>query len=133
MPTQFHNPPALGPTKGWSHAVSHTGGRTIYVSGQGPSNERGEVVGKGDIKAQAQQTFENLKTALAAAGATFSDVVKMGIYVVGLKSEYVPAIREVRAQFVNMASPPASTLVGVTALVGLDWLIEIEAIAVVAA
>lgn len=131
MVTQFHNPSALGPTNGWSHAVSHTGGKTIYVSGQVAAKD-GEVVGKGDIKAQTKQTFENLKTALAAAGATFNDVVKMSIFVVGLKSELVPSIREIRAQYVNMSNPPASTLVGVTALVGPDWLIEIEAVAVVA-
>jgi enamine deaminase RidA (YjgF/YER057c/UK114 family) len=70
--------------------------------------------------------------ALAAAGATFNDVVKMSIFVVGLKPEQVPSIREIRAQYVNMSNPPASTLVGVTALVGPDWLIEIEAVAVVA-
>jgi enamine deaminase RidA (YjgF/YER057c/UK114 family) len=58
MPTQFHNPSALGPTNGWSHAVSHTGGKTIYVSGQVAAKD-GEVVGKGDIKAQTKQTFEN--------------------------------------------------------------------------
>ena len=130
MPAQFHNPPALGPTNGWSHAVSYTGGKTIYVSGQVAVKD-GEVVGKGDIKAQTKQTFENLKTALTAAGATFNDVVKMSIFVVGLKAEYVPHIREIRSQYVNMSNPPASTLVGVTALVGPDWMIEIEAIAVV--
>ena len=130
MPTQFINPPALGSTNGWTHVVATTG-KTIYISGQGASNERGETVGKGDIKAQTRQTFENLKTALAAAGATFRDVVKMSLFVVGLKPEYVPAIREVRSQFVNMENPPASTLVGVTALVAADWMIEIEAIAVI--
>ena len=69
--------------------------------------------------------------ALKAAGASFGDVVKMNLYVVGLRPELVPLLREVRARHVNREGPPASTLVGVSALAGADWLIEIEAVAVV--
>ena len=130
MQTQFLNPPDLCPTFGWTHVVTATGGKTAYVSGQVSVNERGEVVGKGDLRAQAVQTFENLKLALAAAGASFRDVVKTNLYVVGLKPEHVPIIREVRSHYINREQPPASTLVGVSALVGADWLIEIEAVAV---
>ncbi|MCS6851324.1 MAG: RidA family protein [Gemmataceae bacterium] len=132
MTNQFLNPPGLSPTSGWTHVVATRGGKTIYVSGQVAVNERGEVVGKGDLRAQTKQTFENLKIALTSAGASFADVVKMNIYVVGLKPEMVPIIREVRREYVSKEHPPASTMVGVTSLVGPDWLIEIEAIAVVA-
>jgi enamine deaminase RidA (YjgF/YER057c/UK114 family) len=69
--------------------------------------------------------------ALEAVGATFRDVVKTNIYVVGLKPEHVSIIREVRARFVSANHPPSSTLVGVSALVGADWLIEIEAVAAI--
>ena len=131
MQTQFLNPPTLCPTIGWTHVVTATAGKTIYISGQVSVNERGEVVGKGDLRAQTVQTYENLKRALAAAGATFRDVIKMNIYVVGLRPEQVPLLREVRAQYVSAEHPPASTLVGVQALVGSDWLLEIEAVAVV--
>jgi enamine deaminase RidA (YjgF/YER057c/UK114 family) len=131
MPAEFINPEPLGPTHGWTHVVSATGAKTIYVSGQVGVNEKGDVVGKGDLKAQAEQAFENVRHALAAAGATFQDVVKTSLYVVGLRPEHVPIIREVRSRFVWHRHPPASTLVGVTALVGPDWLIEIEAVAVV--
>lgn len=130
MQTQFINPPTLCPTFGWTHVVTVTGGKTVYVSGQVSVNERGEVVGKGDLRAQTEQTFENLKHALTAVGATFRDVVKTNLYVVGLKPEYVPIIREVRSRYVDAQRPPASTLAGVAALVGADWLIEIEAVAV---
>ncbi|MCC6421585.1 MAG: RidA family protein [Gemmataceae bacterium] len=130
MQTQFLNPPTLCPTHGWTHVVTATGGKMAYISGQVSVNERGEVVGKGDLQAQTQQTFENLKHALAAVGATFRDVVKTNLYVVGLKPEHVPVLREVRSRYVNAEQPPASTLVGVSALVGTDWLIEIEAVAV---
>jgi enamine deaminase RidA (YjgF/YER057c/UK114 family) len=133
MPTQFLNPPGLSPTNGWTHVVTSTGGKTVYVSGQVAVDERGQTVGKGDLKAQAEKTFANLEAALKAAGASFRDVVKMNLYVVGLKPELVPLIREVRARYVNPEGSPASTLVGVSALVGADWLIEIEVVAVIPA
>ena len=77
------------------------------------------------------QVFENLKHGLIAAGATFKDVVKSSLFVVGLKPEHVPIIREVRGRYFNAKNPPTSTLVGVEKLVGPDWLIEIEVVAVV--
>lgn len=128
---EFLNPPTLCPTFGWTHVVTATGGKTIYISGQVGINEKGEVVGKGDMKRQTEQAFENIRLALAAAGATFQDVVKTNLYVVGLRPEHVPIIREVRSRYVSADHPPSSTLVGVSALVGPDWLIEIEAVAVV--
>lgn len=131
MPLQFLNPPELCPTFGWTHVVTATGGKTIYISGLVSNNNQGEVVGKGDMKAQVVQTFENLKAALAAAGATFKNVVKSNLYVVGLKSEHVPIIREVRARYFDQQNPPCSTLVGVEKLVHPDWLIEIDLVAVV--
>jgi enamine deaminase RidA (YjgF/YER057c/UK114 family) len=131
MQAQFLNPSTLCSTFGWTHVVSVTGGKTIYVSGQVSVNERGEVVGKGDLQAQTVQVFENIKQALAAAGATFRDVLKSNLYVVGLKPEHVAMIREVRSRYFDATHPPASTLVGVAALVGADWLIEIEVVAVI--
>lgn len=89
------------------------------------------MVGKGDLRAQATQVLENVKNALAAAGATFADVVKQNTYIVNLKPEDLPIVREVRSQFFPAENPPASTLVGVTALAGPDFLIEVEVIAVV--
>ena len=100
MPTQFMNPPGLAPTNGWTQVVTSTGGKTIYVSGQVSVDEHGQVVGKGDLKAQTEQTFANLEVALTAAGASFRDVVKMNLYVVGLKPELVPLLREVRGRYV---------------------------------
>jgi enamine deaminase RidA (YjgF/YER057c/UK114 family) len=133
MQTQFLNPASLCPTFGWTHVVTATGGKTVYVSGQVSVNERGEVVGKGDLRAQTAQAFENVKHALAAAGATFRDVVKTNLFVVSLHPEQISTIREVRSRYIDAQHPPASTLVGVASLVGADWLIEIEAIAVIAA
>ena len=131
MPNEFLNPPALNPANGFSHVAIATGAKTIYISGQVSVNEKAEVVGKGDFRAQVERTFENLRTALAAAGATFRDAVKVNYYVVGLTADMVPIIREVRRKFLDAEKPPASTLVGVAALVVPDWLIEIELVAVV--
>lgn len=130
MPAEFLNPPTLCPTYGWTHVVSTRGGKTIHISGQVSIDERGQVVGKGDMKAQTERAFENVRLALAAVGATFADVVKTNLFVVGLKPEHIPVIREVRSRYVSADHPPASTLVGISALVGPDWLIEIEAMAV---
>ena len=126
------NPPGLLTPRGYTHVVSVSGGRTIYVSGQVSANAKGETVGKGDLKAQSAQVFENLGAALAAAGAGPKDVVKINMFVVNLKADDLPAIREARDAFFKNLVPPASTLVGVTALAGPDWLLEIEAIAVIA-
>jgi enamine deaminase RidA (YjgF/YER057c/UK114 family) len=130
MESQFLNPPELCPTFGWTHVVTAAPRRTVYVSGQVSVDAHGEVVGRGDLRTQTRQAFENVRLALAAAGATFRDVVKNSIFVVGLRAEHVPIIREVRSQYIWTEHPPASTLVGVSALVGPEWLIEIEAIAV---
>ena len=64
MPKEYFNPPTLNPTSGFTHVVTTTGGKAVYVSGQVSVNEKGEVVGKGDFRAQLERTFENLKAAL---------------------------------------------------------------------
>ena len=131
MQVQYLNPPVLCPTFGWTHVVTVTGGKTVYISGQVGIDERGVVVGNGDLGAQTEQAFRNIERALADVGATFQHVVKTSLFVVGLKPEHVPVIRDVRSRYVSAEHPPSSTLVGVSALVGPDWLIEIEAIAVI--
>lgn len=131
MPKQFINPPALNPANGFTHVVASPPGKMIHISGQVSVNEKGEVIGKGDMRAQVERVFENLKAGLAAAGATFADVVKVTYFVVGLKPEHVPMIREVRRKYLSAEGPPASTLIGIAALVDPDWLIEVELIAVV--
>jgi len=75
--TPFLNPPGLNPPSGFTHIVTATGGKTVYVSGQVSLDETGKVVGRGDFRAQVERAFENLLAALAAAGATFRDVVKV--------------------------------------------------------
>jgi len=113
MEKQFLNPKDLNVPTGFTHVVTANQGKMIFVSGQVALNKQGEVIGKGDLRAQATQVFENLKVALAAAGATFAEVVKMNTYVVNYKPADVTVLREVRSKYVSKEKPPASTLVGV--------------------
>jgi enamine deaminase RidA (YjgF/YER057c/UK114 family) len=128
---EHKNPAGLRTPTGYTHVVSVSGGRTLYIAGQVAFNEKGDVVGKGDLRAQARQVFENLRLALAGSGATFKDVVKWNTYVVNFKAEDLPALREIRAEALKDVAPPASTFIGVQSLANPDFLIEIEAIAVV--
>ena len=124
------NPPTLSTPTGYTHVVEVTGpGKTVYISGQIALDKSGNLVGGGDMKAQAEQVFKNLAAALAAAGATFKDVVKMNTYTTDMTQ--VQAIREVRMKYFANIEPPASTLVQVVKLARPDLLLEIEVIAVV--
>ena len=131
MQTQFLNPSGLSKPTGYTHVVVAQPGKLIYISGQIALNGAGEVVGKGDLRAQITQVMENLKIALAAAGATPENIIKVNYYVVNLKPDQLPIIREVRNKYFSADHPPASTLVGVTALAREEFLIEIEAVAAV--
>jgi reactive intermediate/imine deaminase len=124
------NPPALSTPTGYTHVVEVSGpGKTIYIAGQVAFDKEGKVVGAGDMKAQAEQVFKNLEAALSAAGAKFSDVVKMNTYVTDISQ--LAAIREIRARYFGNTTP-ASTLVQVPALARPELMIEIEVIAAVA-
>jgi reactive intermediate/imine deaminase len=120
--------PALGP---YSQVITVRGGKTVYVAGQVAVNSEGEVVGRGDLGEQTRQVFENVQTALAAAGATFSDVVKVTMYVANYKPEDRGVIMQVRGRYFTGEHLPTSVLLGVQSLATSDLLIEMDAIAVV--
>jgi enamine deaminase RidA (YjgF/YER057c/UK114 family) len=120
----------LLPNPAYSHVVVASGARTIYTAGQVAIDRKGVLVGAGDLAAQTEQVMRNVGLALEAAGATFADVVKITTYVVGYKPEHRTIIGKARAPFFAKGKPPASTLVGVSALAAPEWLVEIEAIAV---
>jgi enamine deaminase RidA (YjgF/YER057c/UK114 family) len=101
------------------------------MAGQVAVNAEGEVVGRGDLREQTRQVFENVQTALAAAGATFSDVVKVTMYIANYKPEDRGVIMEVRGQYFTGEHLPTSVLLGVQSLATSDLLIEMDAIAVV--
>jgi 2-iminobutanoate/2-iminopropanoate deaminase len=121
------NPPSLSTPTGYTHVVEVTGpARMIYIAGLIAVVKDCKVVGVGDMKAQAEQVFKNLEAALTAAGAKFTDVVKMNTYVTDM--EKAPAVREVRARYFGTTTP-ASTLVQVVRLARPEFMLEIEVIA----
>jgi reactive intermediate/imine deaminase len=123
------NPPALSLPTGYTHIVEVIGpGTLVYIAGQVASDKDGKLVGDRDMKAQAEQVFRNLEAALKAAGATFSDVVKMNTYTTDMSQ--VAAVREVRARYFGDTTP-ASTLVQVAALANPAFMLEIEVVAAV--
>ncbi|WP_405922051.1 RidA family protein [Streptomyces sp. NBC_00122] len=126
--TRVHAPDGVSPGTGYSHVVWGTG-RFVAVSGQCAFDERGEVVGEGDAAAQARQVFENLRRCLAAAGATFDDVVKLTYFVTDVA--HLPAVRAARDAVIPADRLPASSAVQVSALFRPELLLEVEAFAVV--
>ena len=129
---EFFSPKTLiapGPA-GYSHIAKVNSGAIVYLSGQVPSDASGKMVGEGDFEAQVEQIFANLKIAVEAAGGTMADIVKLNIYIVAeVDPANIPKLRAIRDRYVNIAQPPASTLVFVTRLAQPGWLIEIEAVA----
>src|SRR5262245_59882166 len=109
----------------YSHVVVVEARKTIFVSGQLARDARGEVVGKGDMRAQIRQTGENINAALAAAGATLNDIVKTNTYVTDIK-EFLKHT-DVRMEY--FGALPTSTTVEVRRLAHPDLLVEIEVIA----
>jgi reactive intermediate/imine deaminase len=125
---RFLSPDTLPAPFGYSHVVDAPAGRILYVSGQVPLDGEGRLVGEGDFDAQVRQVFENLTTALEAAGAAWSDVVKLNYFLVDVTR--IASVRAIRDEYVNTENPPASTLVEVSGLFRDDVLIEIEAVAI---
>lgn len=122
------NPSTLARPMGYTHVVEASGARTFYISGQVALDASGNIVGQGDMGAQARQVFENLHAALQAVGASFNDVVKVTYFVVDMSQ--MQTIREVRDQYIQPEYLPASTAVEVRRLAREEFLLEIEAIAV---
>ena len=131
MEKQFINPEGLARPGAYTPVVTARGGKMIWIAGQVPQDAAGQLVGRGDLTAQIEQVYRNLQLALAGAGATFNDVVKLNVYVVDYKPEYRDLLNQVRSRYVSKENPPASTLIGVQALARDGFLVEIEAIAVV--
>lgn len=125
--TRIPAPDGIAPAAAYAHVVMGTG-RFVAISGQLPLNEHGTLVGANDPAAQARQVFENLRRCLSAAGAGFEDVVKLTYFVTDMT--HLPAIREARAAHIPADRLPASSAVQVAALVAPEFLMEIEAYAV---
>lgn len=133
--TLFHifNPETMAkPTAGYSHVAEVTDGKIVYIAGQVAVDRAGNLVGKDDFRAQVHQVFENLKSAVEASGGDFHNVIKLNYFCAeSVDPAQVPIVREIRDKYVNTANPPVSTFVVVKRLVRPEWLIEVEAVAVV--
>jgi len=127
---QHLNPEGLHKNPAYSQAVVTTGNvRTVYVGGQNAVDASGQVVGRGDIGAQAEQIFKNLETALEAGGAKLDHMVKWNVYVVQGQSP-MPAFEVFQRVWDGRSDPPLITLLFVSGLAQPEYLVEIEAVAV---
>lgn len=128
---QHLNPDGLHKNPAYSQAVVVTGHvKTVYVGGQNAVDASGKVLGKGDIGAQTEQTLRNVETALAAGGAKLDHVVKWNVYVVQGQSP-LPGFEAFRRVWADRPNPPTITVLFVAGLAHPDFLLEIDAVAVV--
>lgn len=127
------NPGTLFPSLpfGFSQVVTSRGGKTVHVSGQTAWDTEMRVVGAGDLAAQTRKALENVRRALAAAGATPADVVRMRMYVVNYSPAMVGTLSGLFKEFFPAEAPSASTWIGVQSLAVPEFLIELEVTVVV--
>ena len=128
---QHINPEGLSKNPAFSQIIVTQGsGRTIYIGGQNAVNANREIIGKGDIQAQAEQAMQNIQTALTACDATFENVVKLSIHIVQGHSVYA-AFQASQKFMSGLKNPPTISVLIVAGLANPEFLIEIEAIAFV--
>jgi len=132
MPKEYVNPNSLFQSlpHGFSQVVIASGNKMVFISGQTAWDVRKNIVGGDSVLEQARQAFRNLETAMEAAGGTLKDVVALRIYVVDYQAESGTAVGTALREFFSPENPPASTWIGVSALAVPEFLIEIEATAV---
>lgn len=128
MPFSTITTPEARPVANYKMATRMEGGRLLYVSGQVSWDTSGNIVGKGDVGAQARQTFRNLRQVLQAAGGDLGSLMKMTTYITRIEDR--PAVAEARGEVFD-GELPASTLIVVKSLFHPDFLVEIEGVAVV--
>lgn len=128
---QHLNPEGLPKNPAWTNVVTVSGPvKTIYVGGQNAVDGSGQIVGKGDIAAQTEQVFRNMETALLAAGARLENVVKWNLYVLA-GQPLQPGFEVFQRVWGQRANPPVITAAIVAALAHPDFLLELDAVAVV--
>jgi enamine deaminase RidA (YjgF/YER057c/UK114 family) len=131
MPKEYLNPDSLFQSlpHGFSQVVIASGRKMVFVSGQTAWDAQKNIVGGDSVLEQARQAFRNLEKAMNAAGSTLRDVVALRIYVVDYQAECGTAVAIALREFFS-ENPPTSTSIGVSALAVPEFLIEIEATAV---
>lgn len=130
MPLEHINPAGMSDPGTYTHVVKASGQTLVFIAGQVAFDAEGQLVGEGNLRAQAHQVYRNLGIALEAAGCGFEDVVKLVTYVVNYQPEHRALLAEVRPNYIPATNPPVSTLLGVQSLALPQLLIEIDAVAV---
>ena len=128
MPFTTIATPEAKPVANYKMGTRMEGGRLLYISGQVSWDTSGNIVGHGDVVAQARQTFQNLRGVLRAAGGDLGNLMKITTYITRI--EDVPAVARARGE-VFQGELPASTLIIVKSLFHPDFLIEVEGVAAV--
>jgi 2-iminobutanoate/2-iminopropanoate deaminase len=128
MPFSTITTPEAKPVANYKIATRQEGGQLLYISGQVARDTEGNVVGKGDMRTQTRQVFQNLQQVLQAAGGDFNNLMKITTYITNI--EDFPALAEVRSA-VFQGELPASTLIVVKSLFNPDFLIEVEGVAAI--
>ena len=126
MPAEFINPSTIHQPTGYTHVVKS--GNIVFIAGQVGVDKDGQVVGEGDIEAQTRQTLANLEAAVKAAGGKKEDILSITTYI--LDRNDLPGLRKARGDFFG-DNPLASTLLVISGLARPEFLIEIEARAVI--
>jgi enamine deaminase RidA (YjgF/YER057c/UK114 family) len=131
--THYIQPDGLYPSAqySFSHVVTSTRTKTIYLSGQTARTQDGSLVGGSDLEKQMVQVLKNIQTGLAAAGATMKDIVRIEVYMVDWSSDKLPAYSAAMNQFFDPEHLPANTLIGIESLSFPEFLVEITATAVI--
>ena len=132
MPKEYTNPDSLFRSLeyGFSQIVAANGGKTVYISGQTAWNTQRQIIGGTDLAQQARQALRNVQAAVEAIGGTLADVVALRIYIVNYRPDQADAIGGALREFFPKEKRPASTWIGVSTLAVPEFLIEIEATAV---
>ncbi|MBI1764685.1 MAG: RidA family protein [Acidobacteria bacterium] len=132
MSKQHLNPATLFPSlpSGFSQAVVTTPGRIVFLSGQTAWDANKQIVGGNDLGAQTRQALQNVRLGVEAAGGALADVVSLRLYIVNPQPGDTGQVGEALREFFPTDKPPASTWIGVTSLAVPEFLVEIEAIAV---
>jgi 2-iminobutanoate/2-iminopropanoate deaminase len=128
MPFSTIATPEAKPVANYKMATCQEGGQLLYISGQVAWDTNGNIVGQGDMRAQARQVFQNLQQVLQVAGGDLKDLMKITTYIT--KIEDFPAVAEARSE-VFQGELPASTLIVVKSLFHPDFLIEVEGVAAI--
>ncbi|WP_425392142.1 RidA family protein [Ekhidna sp.] len=133
MKKECLNPDSLVDTRdfGFSQIVVARPGKFVFLSGQVAWDEDGNIVGKNDLESQTRQSIKNLQTAIEAAGGTLENVTMLRIYIVNYQEKESPIISNILKEYFGTENPPASTWLNVQGLANKEFMIEIEAQAVI--